>query len=184
MSLISQLSDEQRQSIAAWVEGGDQLPDIQRKLDSELGHKLTYLDTRFLIEDLGLEIKVDEAPVDPAGEATSPEEVSPEEESGDGVSDEASPDLPDDSPPASGEEDVPDAADVSASVTIDQIQRPGAIMSGKVTFGPDQTLSWWLDQMGQLGIDPGEGDFRPNEQQLMAFQRELQTAVQKQGGGF
>ena len=62
-------------------------------------------------------------------------------------------------------------------------EMPGAVVSGSVTFSDGKSAKWFLDQMGQLGFDPDEPGYRPSETDAMAFQRELQNALQ-QGGGF
>ncbi len=47
-----QLSPEQIQSIRTWAEEGLDLNAIQKKLHEELNIKLTFMDTRFLLQDL------------------------------------------------------------------------------------------------------------------------------------
>jgi len=158
MSVAKSLSPEQVATIQGWAEDGDGLSDIQRKLNSELEVRVTYLETRFLLEDLGVELKPQEK---------ESEEADDEPVAGDEV-------------PAG--EDVPEPAEGGVSVTIDQVQQPGALLSGKANFGGGNSLAWMVDQMGQLKIDPGISDFRPTSEQMMAFQRELQKAMQ--GGGF
>jgi len=59
MFSAKQLSEEQITSIKSWAAGGAQLPDIQLRLKEDFGLSLTYLDTRFLVLDLGIEIIVE-----------------------------------------------------------------------------------------------------------------------------
>ena len=51
------LSPEQKQAVAAWVAAGDSLAVIQKKLSEQFKLSLTYMDVRFLVDDLGLELK-------------------------------------------------------------------------------------------------------------------------------
>ncbi len=51
------LSPEQKQSVAAWVAAGDSLSEVQRKLSDQFQVSMTYMDVRFLVDDLGLELK-------------------------------------------------------------------------------------------------------------------------------
>ncbi len=58
---ISDLTDQQIEQIKTWAENGDQLADIQKKINSEFqpSTAITYLDTRFAILDLGIELIVE-----------------------------------------------------------------------------------------------------------------------------
>ena len=158
MSSPKSLSPEQISQIQAWADDGDGFPEIQKKLRDEFEVRITYLETRFLLEDLKIELK-------PAPEPEP--EVIPEET---GVSDDES----------TGGDPAEDG-DATAKVSIDALLRPGAIISGKVDFGGGHVASWWLDQMGRLGMDPIADGFRPSEAQVLAFQEELRAVVQKSG---
>ena len=52
-----QLTEAQRQQVAAWVREGAALAEIQRKLADEFKLSMTYMDVRFLVLDLGLQVK-------------------------------------------------------------------------------------------------------------------------------
>ena len=62
-----QLSGEQITEIKSWAAGGAQLPDIQLRMKEEHGFSLTYMETRFLVLDLGIEL-IEEKKEDPAPE--------------------------------------------------------------------------------------------------------------------
>ena len=158
------LSDDQISTIKAWAESGDVLADIQRKMNDDMEIKVTYLETRFMLEDLKIELLPEPEP-EPE-EEDSTEEASPEAEDGEAADDPADEKIP---------------TEDEAVVSIDKIQKPGALISGKVTFAGGLTTPWWLDQMGQLGMEPFDEDFKPSEAQLMSFQKELQAAIQKSG---
>src|SRR5436190_17910660 len=61
------LDEAQKRKVTAWIEEGLKLSEIQSKLASELGVKLTYMETRFLVDDLKLTPK-DHAPPQAAKE--------------------------------------------------------------------------------------------------------------------
>lgn len=54
-----QLSEEQVASIRSWAEAGAQLPEIQLRIKEEFGLSVTYMDTRFAVLDLGIELVVE-----------------------------------------------------------------------------------------------------------------------------
>ncbi|MFT6794856.1 MAG: hypothetical protein ACJAR1_002872 [Rubritalea sp.] len=58
MFSVTDLSEEQIEQIKVWVSEGDQLADLQRKINSEfkLESAVAYMDTRFAIMDLGIEL--------------------------------------------------------------------------------------------------------------------------------
>ena len=67
------------------------------------------------------------------------------------------------------------------SVGVDQIARPGAIVSGKVTFSDGQTADWYLDQAGRLGVVPKQQGYKPSAADVQEFQLALQQEVAKLG---
>lgn len=180
-----QLTDTQKQHVAQWVNEGASLQEVQRRLDEEFDVSLTYMDVRFLVDDLELELK------DAPG-SQDPEEKAPEHASGEGVhfhEDEAPDSMPAES--MTGAEDVADAeaefvgggGGGNVSVEVDKITRPGAVISGSVTFGDGVKAGWQLDQMGRLGIIPpaSNKEYKPSEQDIQDFQVELQNELRKQG---
>ena len=160
------LSDEQISTIKGWVEEGAQLSDIQKKMEDDFDVKLTYMDTRFLVLDLGLELKSNEPEV-----ADDEEEVA-EESEGD-----------EKSPEELTEDDIEvlphDAGGENVTVTVDEIARPGVMVSGRVNFSDGESGMWYVDEMGRLGIDPDTAGYRPSEANIMAFQKELQRVMDK-----
>ena len=61
-----QLSEDQIQSITNWAAEGSQLPEIQLRMREEMNFPVTYMDTRLLILDLGIELASTEVkPEDP-----------------------------------------------------------------------------------------------------------------------
>jgi len=147
------LDEAQKQSVAAWIEAGLKIADIQKKLEADFGLRTTYLETRLLIDDLKLRPKDPERPKEPPKPAAPVPPVAP-----------AAP------VPAGG-----------VSVTVDQIARPGALASGGVTFGDGQKATWYLDETGRLALNPQLAGYKPTAADVQAFQRELQAQLQRMG---
>lgn len=164
MSTAKSLTEEQIATLRTWADEGAELSDFQKRLAEEWEIKITYLETRFLLEDLGIELKPKEEP-EPEPEAKA------EGESSDEVADAVPEDFDSDAPA--------DAGDVS--VTVDSVLRPGALISGRAEFAGGKSAAWWLDQMGRLGMDPSEPDFRPSDEEMRAFQIALQKKIQETG---
>jgi len=161
MISAGQLSEEQKQTMADWAAQGASIADIQRKLKEEFALGVTYMEARFLVLDLGL--KLHEEP-------KKKEEKKAADESAGAESEGSSPvDAP--SPPTAGGVDV----------TLDDLALPGAIVSGKVTFRDGQTAVWMLDQFGRPSLDPDTAGYRPPEEDVLDFQRQLQGLLQKRG---
>jgi hypothetical protein len=66
-------------------------------------------------------------------------------------------------------------------VTVDQIARAGALVSGKVTFSDGQGAEWYLDQTGRLGLAPMAPGYRPPQADIAEFQRLLQEELARMG---
>jgi hypothetical protein len=161
------LTEEQRQRVKTWIEQGAKLGEIQTRLAAEFGLRLTYMDTRFLVDDLKLVPKDVERPkvVEPPAAAKPPLAAKPV------PAEEAA----EDEPP------LPPAGSGKVSVTVDQITKPGAIVSGKVTFSDRQTADWYLDQMGRLGVVPQQQGYKPSAADVQDFQIALQQEMAKLG---
>lgn len=162
-----ELTPEQKTAVASWTANGDSLSQIQEKITSEFGVKLTYMETRFLVEDLELELKDREVPGDKPDEP-APESKAASEESTESV------DL----------EDAGFDAEAGAgrvTVNVDKIARPGAVVSGSVSFSDGKSADWMLDQMGQLRLMPKEEGYQPSQEDIQAFQVSLEAELRKQG---
>jgi hypothetical protein len=66
-------------------------------------------------------------------------------------------------------------------VSVDQITRAGAVVSGKVTFSDGKSADWYLDQAGRLGLAPQQAGYKPSQPDLLDFQEELQGQLAKLG---
>ena len=162
------LDDSQRQKVGKWVEEGLKLSEIQSKLASEFGIRVTYMELRFLLDDLKLKPKDKEPPAAPTLAGKPPAQGGPAAKQ----------------PPPTAEDELeeePAGAGGGVSVNVDQVTRPGALVSGKVTFSDGQTADWYLDQAGRLGVVAKQQGYKPSQADLMAFQAELQNELARQG---
>ena len=64
---------------------------------------------------------------------------------------------------------------------MDQLTRPGSIVSGKVTFSDGQKADWYLDQTGRLGVMPKQQGYKPSPADVQQFQVALQQEIAKLG---
>ncbi len=174
------LDDAQKQKVAGWLEQGLRLSAIQNKLASEFGMQLTYMELRFLLDDLKLKPKEKEVlPSPPAeiGQKSASPKSPLDAKSAPGL-------LPQDDSVAADElvdEEPAPAGSGNVSVTVDRIARPGAIVSGGVTFSDGNSAQWHLDQLGRLGLAPKQQGYRPSQTDLLSFQSQLQGELAKLG---
>src|SRR2546426_297006 len=167
------LDEAQKQRVAAWITEGLKLSDIQKRLGSELGISMTYMEVRLLVDDLKLTPKDPERPQVPE------------------LGKNKAPAAPANATPAIDEEDElrqPDdamggtaPAPRRVSINVDQLARPGSLVSGKVTFSDGKSAQWYLDQSGRLGLIPQEAGYKPAASDVQAFQLELQDELARLG---
>jgi hypothetical protein len=163
------LDDSQRIKVAEWIKQGLKLAEIQNRLVSELGVKMTYMEVRLLVDDLKLVPKDVEVPkasgVLAGGSVPSS-----------GGAHRAAPD-----PKTVKKAEPGPAAPGGVSVTVDQLARPGAVVSGKVTFSDGNRAEWYLDQAGRLGLVAQQPGYRPPAADVQQFQAALETELAKMG---
>ena len=167
------LTDDQKQKVTSWIHEGLKLSEIQSRLQTDLGLQLTYMEVRFLVDDLRL------VPKDPPAPPPTPV-LPPASTSKTGPS--APPDDDDVEPTEA--ELMPGSAPAGTtkvSVTVDKLAVPGAIVSGSVTFSDGKTAQWYLDEMGRLGVAAKEKGYRPLPQDMQTFQLQLQRELQRMG---
>jgi hypothetical protein len=160
------LTSEQQQAVAAWVAAGATMNEIQDRLKSDFGIVLTFMDTRFLLADLGLSLRPppeETEPADTPGDAVEADVLEAEEGGSPAVPEEAA--------------DPSDGAPATLHVTVDAVTLPGTMVSGKVTFSDGVRGGWYLDSVGQLGLTGIPRTYQPPEADVVAFQRELQQAL-------
>jgi len=160
------LDEAQRQRVTAWILQGAKLSEIQTKLAEEFGLRLTYIEVRLLVDDLKLTPKDPEPPKGVAQIGAAPGKGASQPHSGKKA--------PSTSPP-------PSSVTGSVSVTVDELVRPGAVVSGKVTFSDGQQADWYLDQMGRLGVVPRQQGYKPSAADVQQFQAALQNELARMG---
>src|SRR6266496_2209574 len=162
------LDDAQKRTVAEWIAQGQKLSEIQKRLADELGLPMTYMEVRLLVDDLKLTPK-DLEPAKPdelSGKPGAPDSTTPTRETAEKM-------------PAEEESPLPGAGNVS--VRVDHLARPGAVVSGSVTFSDGQSAAWYLDQMGRLALAPKQQGYKPSQADLQTFQVELQNELAKMG---
>ena len=150
------LDDAQRKKVGEWIGQGLKLSEIQTRITSELGLQLTYMDVRLLVDDLKLMPKDVEQPK-PAIVGANP------------------------APAPASNSKSPSTRPGSVSLSVDQLARPGAMVSGKVTFSDGKSAEWYFDQAGRLGLLPQEQGYRPSPADLQQFQAALDGELSKMG---
>lgn len=155
-----QLTQAQKELVQKWAAEGAKISEIQKRITEELKIPITFMEARFLILDLGLNIK--EKETSPAKDVdlskstpaqTLQSETAPEDEG------------------ASG----------NVAVELDRVVKAGAIVSGSVRFSDGVTAAWSLDQLGRLALTAGKAGYRPSQDDLQAFQQELARLLQNRG---
>jgi len=149
-----QLTEEQKQRVREWIEEGLQPFEIQQRLEEEFGLHLTYMEVKLLLSELNLTPKdrvEEKQKSEPQAESESPAET----KEGEGLG--------------------------TVTVTIDEVTRPGAIVSGRVRFRDGKEAAWYLDQYGRLGLIPPEPGYRPSADEVTEFQRALEQELARRG---
>jgi hypothetical protein len=164
------LDESQRKKVAEWIAQGLKLSEIQSRLDSELGVRLTYMEVRFLVDDLKLTPKDVEKPKAPQSALTAPSAPA-------NPTANAAPAQPGEAVAKDDETGAPGGV----SVSVDQLARPGAVVSGKVTFSDGNRAEWYLDQTGRLGLVPQQTGYRPPARDVQQFQAALEAELSKMG---
>lgn len=148
---MSTVTAEQLGLVRQWAAEGIDLNGIQKRLASECGVHMTYMDVRFLLLDHGIEIATAAEPVqpekkEPASAAAPAAQPQPQPEQG-----AAQPGKP--------------------VVTLDELTIPGTILSGKVQFSSGTRCGWQIDELGRFAWNDMQG--QPTTDELKAFQAEL-----------
>jgi hypothetical protein len=160
------LDDAQKQKVVAWVNEGLKLAEIQKRMVTELGLNFTYMEVRLLVDDLKL-VPKDPEPAKPADlPAAKP--------------------APDSPQPAASRDATPAPEPLTSgpgklSLTVDQITRPGALVSGSVTFRDGKKAGWYLDQTGRLGLIPKDHGYKPAAADVQEFQKALESELSRLG---
>ena len=190
------LTPAQKDTVATWIADGANLSVVQKKLRDEFKIAMTYMDVRFLVDDLNLTLK------DPAPKAdvSDVSKTQPAPKNVGGVPPPRSdsdfpPGATDDLPPGAyeGEGDLPAGEDplppadsgapTSVTVVVDKVTLiPGAIAGGTVTFSDGVTGKWIVDQQYRPGFtEISQPGYRPTPADAQAFMQELGRVMQARG---
>ena len=153
---MASLTPAQTAQVASWVAAGATLSQVQTRLAAELGVTMTFMDVRFLVDDLNLTLIEKEEPKaleEPAAaDATDPA---------------ADPTVP--------------AAGGAVTVEVDTIAQPHAMVSGNVTFSDGQKADWHIDHQGRPGLTARVPGYRPTQEDIVEFQTKLDGALRQAG---
>ena len=147
MFSAKQLTEAQKSSLHQWASEGASIADLQNRMKEEFQIGMTYMDARFMVLDLGIEIQTAKE------EEKKPEVV---------------------------EEMKPEPTGY-VEVTMDSVAMPGALVSGKVTFSDGERAVWMLDQHGRPGLDADTPGYRPSQEDIIDFQKQLSELIRQQG---
>ncbi len=157
---MARLTPAQISTVSAWVAEGATLSQIQERLSSQLEVSMTYMDVRFLVDDLNLALIEKEEPA-------KPEEVVTEA----AAADAAAPVAPAETPQGAG----------IVTVEVDTIAQPHAMVSGHVTFSDGEKADWYIDHQGRPGMAARTPGYRPTPQDITDFQAKLDAALRQAG---
>ena len=153
---MASLTPAQTAQVASWVAAGATLSQVQTRLAAELGVTMTFMDVRFLVDDLNLTLIEKEEPKtleEPAvADATDPA---------------AGPTVP--------------AAGGAVTVEVDTSAQPHAMVSGNVTFSDGQKADWHIDHQGRPGLTARVPGYRPTQEDIVEFQTKLDGALRQAG---
>ncbi|MFT6236297.1 MAG: hypothetical protein ACJAU9_001389 [Lentimonas sp.] len=148
------LTDSQKTTVSTWIADGKSLAEVQDLLREEFSISMTYMEVRFLVDDLNIVFTEPEPEPEVTKEVDAQAEVS----------------------------ELTEAQPAGVTVDVDVIPRPGALVNGSVVFSDGVTLGWQLSSTGQLGLIPGDDpDYRPNPEDLQNFQDQLQDVLRQKG---
>ena len=152
------LTEAQKAIARQWLAEGMKLSELQKRLESDFGVKLTYMEVRFLVDDLKILPNDPEPPKKPEpAPAPTPEAAPAHDPSG----------------------ALPGAGGIK--VTVDTVTRPGMMVSGRVIFSDGQGGTWYVDQYGRPGLAPDTKGYRPPAPDLQEFQIALERELMKLG---
>jgi len=159
---MSALTSEQRTHVARWVSEGATLSQVQQRLQSELGISMTYMDVRFLVDDLDLTL-IDK-PEPKAEEAMTMQ----------------APEAPADAPAAVPAPPLPGTTG-KVSISVDTIAQPGFMVTGQVIFSDGEKAMWAIDMEGRPRMSATTPGYRPSPADIQEFQVLLDAEFRKLG---
>jgi hypothetical protein len=171
------LTSEQKATVSSWIAAGDNLSAVQKKLREQFQVSMTYMDVRFLVDDLDLTLK-DPAPKADTSDVTKAKASAPKPAAAP-VPGAAAPDADADAL----EEDALPPVPGNVIVDVDGVTlNPNAIASGTVTFSDGVIGKWIVDHQGRPGFtEISQPGYRPSKEDAQAFMQELDAALRQKG---
>ncbi len=180
------LSESERNDfILECLSQGMSLSELQDQLLQQHDIHMTYMELRMLTADLQVNWTKQDAKAEAARPKLPPEATAPAQP-GEGMPQEedAEDAYVQEEMPAEATQPQQDAAPAEGNairgkttVEISKVVRPGASLSGTVTFGSGASGEWYVDQYGRLGLSLAEGSAKPDQQDVQEFQLELQKQL-------
>ncbi len=158
------LDDAQRKKVATWIDEGAKLSEIQNRLASEFGLKFTYMEARFLVDDLKLTPRDPEPPKTPEPPAAKPATATPLS---------TTPVAPGENNPARRRKSFRDRGPDCAA-------GHGGERQGDLQRRPDRGMVS-RPKSGRLGVVPKQQGYKPSAADVQDFQLALQQEVAKLG---
>ena len=168
-----ELDAKQKDEVAKWFASGMGLDEMQKRIASEFGVKISYLDLRLMVAEMPQPQEKEESP-----EAVATPDDDAAEEAG--PYEEDAP-TPEGNTPPEGSDGQDGAVGGDVSVDMDAITIPGTIASGTATFSDGKSGKWYLDQMGRLGMADLPQGYRPSQEDAATFQTKLVELLRSKG---
>jgi len=157
---MARLTPAQISKVSAWVAEGATLSQIQERLSTQLEVPMTYMDVRFLVDDLNLALIEKEEPKQLEAAAADAA----------------------DAPPAAAAVPAETAQGAGVvTVEVDTIAQPHAMVSGHVTFSDGEKADWYIDHQGRPGMAARTPGYRPTPQDITDFQAKLDASLRQAG---
>ena len=142
--------EEIEKIIIAGLRAEKSLNEIHKELLGEHKVKMTFMDLRLMSADLDID-----------WDSLEPEPEVVEE----------------DPAAAAAKAAMADEGPSTVHVEVSKISRPDVALSGSVSFTSGLMGEWTLGHDGQLGMDLGDPEARPSEEEMEDFQNELRRQL-------
>lgn len=149
---LSSINELHKQAIAQWLSEHQSIGQIQKNIEETFQLSMTYMDVKFLIADLDLDVINKPVKLDPVKDSK-----------------------------ASESDMIHEDIEVAVRVSINAINRPGTVASGDVVFSDGMGASWSIDAMSRLSLMPNQEGYQPSPDDVQTFQIELQKAFSRKG---
>ena len=143
--------EEIEKIVIAGLRAEKSLNEIHKELQTEHNVKMTFFDLRMLSADLDID-----------WDSLEPEPEVKEEDS---------------AVTAAQAEMLGQEVTSGVQIEVSKITRPGVALSGSVSFPSGLSGEWTLDHYGQLGMDLGDPEVRPSDEEMMEFQDALRAKL-------